>query len=189
MPEVEDAGLDIDFDQELAKIQGEAAQVAQPPAAAEVQVAEGRVVTSARTVEFMGERFRIADKIGLMPLLKFSAHSDMSTSDPGALSAMYSMLKDCIECGHPGCGKCPSCRAGAESDCASFDPGDWKRFEQHAIDTKADADELLDVITRVIELISGRPTEQPSTSSPGRRSIRDGSMARSSGRGRRGSRN
>lgn len=188
MPETEDAGLDIDFDQELARIQGEAAQVPQPPPAAEVEIAEGTVVTSARTVEFMGERFRIAGKIGLMPLLKFSAHADMSTSDPGALAAMYSMLKDCIECGKPGCGKCPACEAGDERDCAESDPGDWKRFEQHAIDTKADADELLDVITRVIELISGRPTEQPSTSSPGRQSIRDGSMARSSARGRRGSR-
>lgn len=188
MPEVEDAGLDIDFDQELARIQGESAQVPQPPPAAEVRVAEGKVVTSARTVEFMGERFRVAEKIGLMPLLKFSAHADMSTNDPGALSAMYSMLKDCIDCGSPACGKCQACKSGDESDCAAYDPGDWKRFEQHAIDTKADADELLDVITKVIELISGRPTEQPSSSSPGRRSIRDGSMARSSARGRRGSR-
>jgi hypothetical protein len=188
MPEIEDAGLDIDFDQELARIQGEAAQVEQPPPAAEVEIAEGTVVTSARTVEFMGARFRVADKIGLMPLLKFSAHADMSTNDPGALAAMYSMLKDCIHEGNPGCGKCPACKAGDERDCAEFDPGDWRRFEQHAIDTKADADELLDVITKVIELIAGRPTGQPSTSSPGRRSIRDGSTARSSARGRRGSR-
>ena len=188
MPEVEDAGLDIDYDQELAKLQGEIAQVPQPPPAAEVEVAEGTVVTSARTVEFMGERFRIAEKIGLMPLLKFSAHADLSTSDPGALAAMYSMLKDCIDGGKPGCGKCPACKSGDNRDCAEFDPGDWRRFEQHAIDTKADADELLDVITRVIELISGRPTGQPSASSPGRQSTRDGSMARSSARGRRGSR-
>src|SRR5437868_11446757 len=109
----DDAGLDIDFDTELARIQGEAAQVPQPPPAAEVEIAEGTVVTSARTVEFMGERFRIAEKIGLMPLLKFSAHADMSTSDPGALAAMYSMLKDCIDAGTPACGTCPACTAGS----------------------------------------------------------------------------
>lgn len=186
MPEVEDAGLDIDFDQELARIQGGAAGIPQPPPAAEVIVAEGTVVTSDRTVEFMGDRFRVAEKVGLMPLLKFSAHADMSTSDPAALAAMYSMLKDCIYEGTPACGECIRCKNGDETGCAQFDRGDWKRFEQHAIDTKADADELLDVITKVIELISARPTEQPSGSSPGRRSTRDASMARSSARGRRG---
>lgn len=190
MPEndVEDAGLDIDFDQELAKIQGQAAEVEQPPPAAEVEIAEGQVVTSGRTVAFMGERFRIAEKVGLMPLLKFSAHADMSTNDPGALAAMYAMLRDCIAEGHPGCGKCLPCTTDNEARCKDYDPGDWKRFEQHAIDTKADADELLDVITKVIELIAGRPTEPPSGSSPGRQSMRDGSTARSSARARRGSR-
>lgn len=188
MPETGDADLDIDFDAELAQIQGQAAEIPQPPPAAEVEVAEGTVVTSARTVEFMGERFRVAEKIGLMPLLKFSAHADMNTSDPGALAAMYSMLKDSIHEGTPACGKCIRCKNGDEEGCAAADPGDWKRFEQHAIDTKADADELLDVITRVIELISGRPTEQPSGSSPGRQSTRGASTARSSARGRRGSR-
>lgn len=175
----EEAGLDIDFDAELAKIQGQAAGVEQP-AAEKVEVAEGVVITSARTVEFLGERFRIADKIGLMPLLKFSAHADLSTSDPGAMAAMYAMIRDCIHPGSPGCETCAACKAGDERSCASFDQGDWGRFEHHAIDTKADADDLLDVITRAIELISGRPTEPPSPSSGGRRSIRDGSTARSS---------
>jgi len=184
----EEAGLDIDFDAELARIQGTGAGVPQPPPAAEVEVTEGTIVTSDRTVEFMGERFRISDRIGLMPMLKFSAHADMSTSDPGALAAMYSMLKDCIYPGQPGCGNCKACKADDERACKDSDPGDWRRFEQHAIDAKADADDLLDVITRAIELISGRPTEPPSPSSAGRRSTRDASMARSSARRARGSR-
>jgi hypothetical protein len=181
----EDADLDIDFDQELARIQGQAAGLAQPePGPVEVA---GIVVTSERTVDFLGERFRISDKIGLMPLLKFSAHADMSTSDPGALAAMYAMLQDCIHPGTPGCGKCKQCKDDDERSCKDFDPGDWSRFEHHAISTKADADELLDVITKTIELISGRPTGPPSPSSTGRRSTRDGSTARSSARRARGS--
>jgi hypothetical protein len=209
----EDAGFDIDFDTELAAIQGHVAGVPQPEPR-QVQVVAGTIVTSERTVEFMGERFRVADKIGLMPLLKFSAHADMSTADPGAMAAMYSMIKDCIHPGTPGCGtcekcapeRCGECRAcqraedGADPDaspctvnapdersCQDFDPGDWSRFEHHAIDTKADAEELLDVIAATVELISGRPTEQPSPSSGGRRNTRDNSMARSSARRAKGS--
>lgn len=189
----EDAGLDLDFDSpaswdsELARIQGQAAGLPEPEPQ-EIVVAPDKIATSARTVEFMGQRFRIAARVGLMPLLKFSAYSNMSTADPGALSAMYAMLRDCIERGTPACGKCPECRAGREFACADYDPGDWDRFERHAIDTKAEADDLLDVISSAMELISGRPTGQPSPSSAGRRGIPGGSTARSSARGRRASR-
>lgn len=195
MSDLDDAGLDIDYDnpdpeawdRELARIQGEAADL-KPGGPAEVEITPGQVVTAERTVTFVGQRFRISDRIGLMPLLKFSAHADLSTTDPGALAAMYSMLKDCIHPGTPACGKCPECKAGNDSSCAAYDPGDWRRFEQHAIDTKAGADDLLDVITRTIELISGRPTGPRSSSSPGSRGTRAGSTGRSSGTGRRGSR-
>jgi len=187
MPETEDAGLDIDFDQEMAALQGSVAGVGAPPPAAEVVVA-GEVVTSDRTVEFMGRNFRIAEKVGLMPMLKFSAHADLRTTDPGAMAAMYEMIRDCIYDGTPGCGECASCKAGDEEACAAWDPGDWGEFERHAINTKAEADDLLDVITKTIELIAGRPTEPPSGSLPSRRSTRDASMARSSARVRRGSR-
>jgi hypothetical protein len=183
----EEAGLDIDYDAELARLQGQVAEVQLPPAAG-IEVAEGKVVTSDRTVEFAGERFRIADKVGALPLLKFSMYADMSINDPRAMAAMYAMLRDCIHPGTPGCGECPACEADDEMSCASWDPGDWERFERHAMDTRADAEELLDVITKTMELISGRPTEPPPGSSPGRRATRAGSTARSSGRRGRGSR-
>jgi hypothetical protein len=203
----EDAGIDIDYDAELARLQGQVAGVEQPPLAAEVVVAGG-IVMSGRTVEFMGRNFRIAEKVGLMPMLKFSAHAEMRTDDPGAMAAMYEMIRDCIYAGNPGCGDClfcdpdpcGECRACVSAQdgedpacmrnfpdrtrCAEYDPGDWGEFERHAIDTKAEADDLLDVITKTIEVIAGRPTEPPAGSSPGRRSTRDASMARSSARGR-----
>lgn len=209
----EEAGLDIDFDAELAGIQGQVAGVSPPPPAAEVEVA-GKAVTSDRTIEFMGRTFRVADKVGLMPLLKFSAYTDVAVSDPRALGALYAMLRDCIHQGNPGCGECgfcapercggcPNCLmvAGGESEeglpctvnradpagCRDFDPGDWRAFEEHAMETKAEAGELMDVVTRVIEIVAGRPTRPPSPSSAGRRSTRDGSMARSSARRGRGS--
>lgn len=191
MPQ-EEAGLDIDYDAELAQIQGSVAGVAVlPPAEQEPppgDPVDGEVVTDHRTVEFMGRRFRIADKIGLMPLLKFATYADVATDDPKALAAMYQMLRDCIYPGEPGCGECEDCEAGNDRACAEYVRGDWQAFEDHAIDTKAEADDLVTVISKVIELISGRPTKQPSPSSSGRRSISAGSTGRSSARRGKGSR-
>lgn len=182
----EEAGLDIDFDAELAGIQGAVAGV-EPPPPTEIVVAD-KIVTSERTVELAGRRFRIAEKIGLMPLLKFSAFADVNVQDPRALGALYSMLKDCIHPGSPGCGECEDCKAGSAQACPEFDAGDWRAFEDHACESKAGADDLMDVVTKVIEMVAGRPTEQPSRSSPGQPGSRAGSTARSSARRRAGSR-
>lgn len=192
----EDAGLDIDFDappgdldRQLAEIQAQTAGVV-PDVTHKREPSEitGQV-TDVRSVEFMGKKFRIADKIGLMPLLKFSAFSNVDVSDPRALSAMYAMLRDCIHPGDDPCGKCDNCRGGAEYRCQErTDRGDWSAFEDHAMITRASADDLMDVITKVMELISGRPTQQPATSSGGRRTSSGGSTGTSSGRRARGSR-
>lgn len=168
-------------DRELAVVQARAAQ------AEGGKIAEGTVIGSDK-VELLGKQFRIAEKIGLMPLLKFASASDMSTDDPRALSAVYSMLRDCIFEGTPGCGECEHCKTGSETSCKSYDKGDWGEFERHAMETKADADDLLSVITQVMEVISGRPTAPPNGSSPGRRTTRRGSTGNSSGRRGRASR-
>lgn len=168
-------------DRDLAQVQAKAAQ----EDGAEIA---GVVTDDDRTIEFMGERFRVADKVGLMPMLKFAAAADMSTNDPRALSAIYSMLKDSIHSGTPACGTCATCKAGNETDCASYDEGDWGDFERHAIETKADADELLEVVTKVMEVISGRPTQQPGGSSGSQRATRRVSTGNSSGRRAKGSR-
>jgi hypothetical protein len=169
-------------DRELAVVQARAA------AADGAEVTEG-VVTESGKVELVGRKFRIAEKIGLMPLLKFASASDMSTEDPRALSAVYSMLKDCIYEGRPGCGECERCKGdeekgvpGDEKMCKVYDKGDWADFEQHAIETKADADELLAVVNQVLEVISGRPTEPRAGSSSGRRATRRVSTGNSSGK-------
>jgi hypothetical protein len=186
MGSLEEAGLDIDMDAELAGIQGTVAGLV-PQTEKAVAITPGGVAENARTVEFLGRRFRVAEKIGLMPLLKFSAFSDVAVSDPRALGAMYAMLRDCIHPGHPGCGECADCKNGSEQACPEFDRGDWHAFEDHAMDTKADADDLMDVITATMELISGRPTKPPAASSPGRRATSGASTARSSARRARGS--
>jgi len=136
------------------------------------------VKVAPRTVEFNGQQFRIAEKVGLMPLMRFAHASaqDLDTSDMEALAAIYDMLQDCIDPGVEPCGKCPQCE-DPDGVCPQFRKSDWRRFEQHAIATKADADELLPVVTRVIEILTARPTPGPSGSSAGSAPTSPKSMA------------
>lgn len=205
----EDAGLDIDFetDQQLAEIQAITAGVEPDVTKDVVPGAIPGTVENIRSVELKGKSFRIADQIGAMPLLRFSTFANMSVQDPRALSAMYTLLRDCIYSGEPACGKCEFCApepcgecAGCKNPpvrcyrntpdktkCADYIPGEWDAFEEHAMVTKADADELMDVVTNVMELISGRPTQQQATSSNGRQISSGRSMGNSSGRRGKGS--
>jgi hypothetical protein len=209
IPELEAGpGITPGTDRELARIQGAAAKVVPGTTETVTPISNGNgKAKPAQVVEFMGRQFRVADKIGLMPLLKFSAFADVSTSDPRALGAMYAMLRDCIHPGSPGCGKCEVCdpepcgectgceqredgddsmrcyrNTPNERACPQFDAGDWLAFEDHAMATRADADDLFDVISEVMELISGRPTKPPGSSSPGQRRTSGGSTGSSSAR-------
>ena len=178
--------IDPGTDRELAVIQGTAAGLDVP--ANGNGNGNGNGHAPVQTVEFMGRQFRVADRIGLMPLLKFSAYADVATNDPRALGAMYGMLRDCIYPGSPGCGECEDCRNGAEMACPDYDRGDWLAFEDHAMATRAEADDLFAVISRVMELIAGRPTQRPGSSSPGPRRTSGGSTGRPSSRRAKGSR-
>lgn len=102
-------------------------------------------VVTVLKVEFLGEEFRIADKVGLMPLMKFAhaASAGLASEDLEGMAAMYAMLRNCIH------------------------GDDWPRFEQHAMNERADGDDLFPVIARTVELLSARPTPRPSDSSGG----------------------
>lgn len=119
---------------------------------------EGVEVIDSRKVEFMGSAFRMADSIGLMPLLKF-AHASaqgLDSNDMEGLAALYEMIHDCIHA------------------------DEWKRFERHAIETKAEAEDLMSLVQKVIEAISARPSLPPGDSSAGRRTTSANSKASSS---------
>jgi hypothetical protein len=173
-------------DRDLAEVQAAAASKAARPA--DGSDVKGGVVATGDTVELLGQKFRIADRIGLMPLLKFASAADVAVQDPRGLAAMYTLLRDCIYAGTPGCGECEHCQSGNDASCASYDRGDWGAFEEHAMVTKADADDLMGVVTEVLEVVSGRPTPPPAGSSPGARPTRRGSTASRSGGRARGSR-
>lgn len=113
------------------------------PAAAGTDV---DVVGGALRVEFMGEKFRVAEKLGAMPLLQYAnaAREGLDSDSMEGLAAMYAMIRDCIA------------------------DDEWKRFERHATSTRADQAELLNVVTDVVAILTARPTVPPGDSSPGR---------------------
>jgi len=159
----------------------------------------GEVINPDRLVTLAGREFRVAEKVGLMPLLKFSHAAELRANDSRAYVAMYQILHDVIMEAEDPCGECPGCKeAGKDAsarDCAYADEGDWEKFENWAVDCKAEADELFEVVEQAIKLISARPTESRSSSSAGSRktsrtstggnSARRGGGSNASRRGRR----
>ena len=140
-------------------------------------------------LEFMGEWFRLPEKVGILPSAKFASavRSDEDMSGLDALVAVYEMLQASIYAG----ADC-SCRKGwtgawpdpdnegeltggapdsahslvAEHDRGcTWDAGDWGRFERHANKMQADLDDLLPFANTVLEAVSARPTKLPSGSS------------------------
>jgi len=120
-------------------------------------MSEGVVVTG-ETVECMGGRYLIGDKVGLMPLMRFASASKagVDSNDMEGLSAMFDMLHDCIH------------------------PTDWDRFVREMTEKQAEGDDLMPVVGRVIEMLTARPTKRASDSSPGPSSTTGPSTAGSS---------
>lgn len=96
-------------------------------------------------VTLKGSTFRVHPDPGVMPLMTFAHHAARGTDsfDMAGLAAIYDLLKSCIV------------------------DADWARFAQKAVDSRADADELLDVVKQVMGGATERPTVRPSDSSVG----------------------
>jgi hypothetical protein len=109
-------------------------------------------------IVFMDRPFRCAKKFGLMPLIRFGylSKKGLDTADEDALAAMYDVIRQAI------------------------DPDDWDAFMDHAADTHADEDELMEVVAQAIQVISARPTVRPSDSSDGPTGTETSSSADSS---------
>ncbi len=96
-------------------------------------------------IEFLGEKFAIAERIGLMPLMRFAkvAKSGVDSDDLDGLAAMYDLIQQCVS------------------------EEDWVRFEDHADKMRADGDQLMGFVQRVVTELAERPTQRPSDSSDG----------------------
>jgi hypothetical protein len=110
-------------------------------------------------VEFNGEQYKIAEKVGIWPIMQFAraAESGIGVGDYRALAALHGFLQDCI------------------------DTEDWGRFQNDMIEQKIDsADTLLDMATKVVEKVTSRPTQPLSASSNGQPAVSGGSTGASS---------
>ena len=126
-----------------------------------------------RSFEFLNARFRMAAKVGLMPLMKFAmtARKGVESDDLEGLAAMYSLIRDCVDQTRPqkpvldedGEPLLKDGKPVLEDDGAS----EWDRFERHAIDSKAEAEDLFKVVADVIQALSARKASRPGDSSAG----------------------
>lgn len=138
-----------------------------------------------RAVEFLGAEFAVADKVGLMPLLRFAhaAKSGLDSADLDGMAALYDMLQQCIA-EEPvllrADGQPVETPEDMDEEGEAKLLGGWREFEAHATKVKADDEELIGVVQRVMTILSERPTSRPSDSSAGLQSTAPTSGAASS---------
>ncbi len=119
-------------------------------AAAQIQAAltdddvkSGTVVAKKYVVKLRDREFQVADELGAMAMFEWAAASELSLDDASGLAAVFAMLEDVIH------------------------DDDWREFRYfaRAARPKISGEELIQVINDASEVITGRPTEQPSGSS------------------------
>lgn len=110
------------------------------------------------TVDFLGEQFKVADKVGALAVMRFAkiAKAGVDASELDGLVALYDLLGQVVH------------------------PDDWARFEEHADSQHADGDALLELVQEVFALIAARPSGRSSDSSDGPRTIEPSSTVVSS---------
>jgi hypothetical protein len=149
----------------------------------DVQAASEGVITQDDRIEFLGAHFRLADNIGMMPLLAFAnaQKEGLDSEDMEGMAAMYSLIRDTIDQTRE--------QATDADDKPAFDsvgepiwagPSDWQRFEKHCIAEKADGEELMDFIGKAMGKIAARPRKPRGTSSESSRRTSEKSKAPSS---------
>ncbi len=113
------------------------------------------------TVEFLGERFHVAERVGLMPMMTFAkvAQSGVDTDSIAGLAAMHDLLEEALH------------------------PDEWDRFQNHARKERASGEELMAVVGEVAVIVAARPTGRSSDSSAGPRTIEPSSTEGSSSPG------
>jgi hypothetical protein len=120
-------------------------------------------------VEFRGRTFTFGNCDSLAPTLDFAeaAEKGLDTEDPAGLVALKSMIRDGF-IRTPSCGGCEACTDERYDECEQLDEGDWPRFWRFVKAVRADAEELMGVVQKLVEHQTARPTQQPSgSSSPG----------------------
>lgn len=120
------------------------------------------------TVEFHGQQFHVAERVGMIPMMRFASftkrqmrrladgHEPTGDDEIESLAAAYELLEQCVH------------------------PVDWERFVDHASAEHLDMEELMEFVGTVMAVVAARPTGRSSDSSDGPRTIEPSSTADSS---------
>lgn len=140
------------------------------------------VLDETNSMEFMGERFRMAENVGLMPLLRFAnaSKAGLDSDDFEGMAAMYAMIRGVIHRppliepekveAPPGSGNwVDNPHAGeAQRDVNGkrlYDETEWHRFQEFAEDEGAEGEELMKFVGDVMGFIAARPRKRRAVSS------------------------
>lgn len=125
-------------DRSLAKLQLEGVPADETPKVDKAEVTEKN---GDYFVHLNGKQFKLSETIGIMAALKFNSMASADDDEDVDLETLYLLLYSLL-----------------------YDEGEFKKFERHAILSRADGDDLAAVIAGSMEAISGRPTEEQSGS-------------------------
>ena len=139
--------------------------------------AEGVVLDDGDYVEFFGEKFRLADRVGLMPLIKFgnAANRGLDSDDMQGLAAMYSMIRSVIH--RPPLYDDHGQRKVDENGKTLRDETEWQRFQDLAEDELAEGEDVMEFVNKAMEVMSARPRKPREISSGGSRRTSESSKA------------
>lgn len=79
--------------------------------------------------------FRLAEDVGIMPLMEWAAASDRDVASADGLRAVFYVLQDAVH------------------------EDDWAEFRKYAREHKAAATDMLEFANAALEALAGRPTE------------------------------
>lgn len=144
--------------------------------------AEGVVLDDGDYLEFFGEKFRLADRVGLMPLIKFgnAANKGLDSDDMTGLAAMYSMIRAVIH--RPPLFDDQGHRKVDENGKTLRDEAEWNRFQELAEDECAEGEDIMAFVNKAMEVMSARPRKPREISSGGSRPTSESSRDDSSSR-------
>lgn len=153
------------------------------PTTHDVQAASEGVVIDADHIEFFGEKFRLADSIGMMPLLRFAnaSKNGLDSEDMEGMAAMYAMIRDVIH--RPALFEADGTTRILDplTGKPAYDEHEWNRFVETATDSKAEGEDIMGFINQAMPVIAARPRKRPGDSSPSQPQIsptsKDGSSS------------
>lgn len=151
------------------------------PTMVEAQAAtEGVVVDDGDFLEFFGEKFRLADRVGLASMIRFghAANKGLDSDDMEGLAAMYSLIRSVIH--RPPLVDDKGAPQRDENGRRLRDESEWQRFMDLAEDELADGDDIMGFVNQAMEVMAARPTRPREISSGGSRTTSANSKAGSS---------